>query len=146
MKYIPNSITLYYTDNNDIGKYNNNNNDSNNNSNNNNNSNDNSSSECLLDPIAIEENNSMSLFVYTVNPSISFIENNSINNKNNNEKKDDNNDNNRYGIINMHTYGNITVEQLNNSILIAKKSSNILHEFLRKIISNKLDINVGNSE
>jgi hypothetical protein len=140
MKFLPNSITVFYpftNSENDTEK------------------NVLECGECCLDPTSEEEKNSKVTIIFTINPSESYsmkktknhadmeVENeeerkkiNNQNNKNSNKE----NENEKFGIINMITYGNFEIEQLEESINVAKKSSHVLQEFVRRMIQDKMKI------
>ena len=119
--------------------------------------------ECSLDPVSEEEKSSVALMTFTFNPSEScssrktdFSDGNKI--KNENSKKDEmdidrngngngngnenENENEKFGVLNMLTTGNFDLENLDNAITMARKSSVILQEFVRRIVRDKLNTEV----
>lgn len=101
-----------------------------------------------LDPVNEEEKECESQLVFTINPCESLSqklsdtndvkENGSasdIENKNGGE-----NENEKFGIIHLLTIGQINLDQLQESVNLAKKSSSIIHEFLRRIVHDKLHL------
>lgn len=145
MRFLPNSITVFYpftNSENDTEK------------------NVLECGECSLDPTSEEEKNSKVTIIFTINPSESYsmkktknhadmeVENeeerktkNNQNNRNNIKNENSiENENEKFGIINMITYGNFEVEQLEESINVAKKSSLVLQEFVRRMIQDKMKI------
>ena len=115
--------------------------------------------ECSLDPVSEEEKSSVALMTFTFNPSEScssrktdFSNGNKTKQENSkkdemdvesNENRNDNeNENEKFGVLNMLTTGNFDEENLDNAITMARKSSVILQEFVRRIVRDKLNIEV----
>ena len=115
--------------------------------------------ECSLDPVSEEEKSSVALMTFTFNPSEScssrktdFSNGNKTKKENSkkdemdvesNENRNDNeNENEKFGVLNMLTTGNFDEENLDNAITMARKSSVILQEFVRRIVRDKLNIEV----
>jgi RNA polymerase-binding transcription factor DksA len=145
MKFLPNSITVFYPFTNsedDTEK------------------NVLECGECSLDPTSEEEKSSKVSIIFTINPSEPYsmkkTKNHADMNEENEEerkkKKNQNNknesanesenkiENGKFGIINMMTFGNFEIENLEESINLAKKSSLVLQEFVRRIIHDKMKI------
>ena len=140
MKFLPNSITVFYpftNSENDTEK------------------NVLECGECSLDPTSEEEKNSKVTIIFTINPSESYsmkktknhadmeVENEEERKKKNNQSNknsNNENENEKFSIINMITYGNFEIEQLEETINVAKKSSLVLQEFVRRLIQDKMKI------
>ena len=117
--------------------------------------------ECSLDPVSEEEKSSVALMTFTFNPSEScssrktdFSNGNRIKNENskkdemdvesnkNEDKNENENENEKFGVLNMITTGNFDLINLDNAITMARKSSVILQEFVRRIVRDKLNTEV----
>ena len=138
MKFLPISVTVFYNQKNiDIEE------------------------ECSLDPISEEEKSAECSLVFTLNPmeACSFWneKNNNLNliQNNNSDKNDDNNsgnnnsnsnndenNNEKYGIICMLGTGSYSLLQLEIGLKLAKSSTFILQQFIRRIVSDKLKLNI----
>jgi hypothetical protein len=141
MKFLPNSITVFYP-------FTNSENDAEKNTL--------ESGECSLDPTSEEEKSSKVSIIFTINPSEPYSmkktknhadmneenedENKKKNNQNNKIESSCESENGKFGIINMMTFGNFEIENFEESINLAKKSSLVLQEFVRRIVHDKMKI------
>jgi endo-1,4-beta-mannosidase len=141
MKFLPNSITVFYP-------FTNSENDAE--------ENNLERGECSLDPTSEEEKSSKVSIVFTINPSEPFSmkktknhadmneenedESKKKNNQNNKNESSSESENGKFGIINMMTFGNFGIENFEESINLAKKSSLVLQEFVRRIVHDKMKI------
>lgn len=135
MKFLPISVTVFYNQKNiDIEE------------------------ECSLDPISEEEKSAECSLVFTLNPmeacsfgneknNLNLIQNNNSNKNddklnNNSDSNNDENNNEKYGIICMLGTGSYSLLQLEIGLKLAKSSTFILQQFIRRIVSDKLKLNI----
>ena len=135
MKFLPISVTVFYNQKNiDIEE------------------------ECSLDPISEEEKSAECSLVFTLNPmeacsfgneknNLNLIQNDNSNKNddklnNNSDSNNDENNNEKYGIICMLGTGSYSLLQLEIGLKLAKSSTFILQQFIRRIVSDKLKLNI----
>ena len=128
MRFLPNSITVFYKQINNKDLRN---------------------EECSLDPTSEEEKSAECSMIFTFNPSeaIDFKKHAKkpflIANDGDIEKSiDTEKEKEKFGIINMLCTGSFSLQQLDDSLNSAKKSSLVLHEFVRKLVQNEYDLQI----
>ena len=130
MRFLPNSITVFYKQINNKDLRN---------------------EECSLDPTSEEEKSAECSMIFTFNPSeaIDFKKHSKkpflIANDGDIEKSIDTEkekEKEKFGIINMLCTGSFSLQQLDESLNSAKRSSLVLHEFVRKLVQNDFDLQI----
>ena len=128
MRFLPNSISVFYKQIYDK---------------------DSKNEECSLDPTSEEEKSAECSMIFTFNPSEAFdfqkktkktfltVNDGGTDNTIETEKETEKE---KFGIINMLCTGSFSLQQLDDSLNLAKKSSLVLQEFVRKFVQNEYDL------
>ena len=134
MSFLPISVTIFFSQNN---------------------GNNSDTKECSIDPNSEEEKSAECSLIFTINPSESFeiqkktnkmiINENGDATDNNgntttNEIGNENNGNEKYGIIHVLGTGNFDKNSFEDAVVLAKKSSFIIQEFVRRILNDKIEV------
>ena len=146
MRFLPNSVTVFFPLMRSINSDENDTECSENNT---------ECGECSLDPVSEEEKSCVALMIFAFNPSESCSSrktdySNGIKIKDENSKKDEmdvdnngndnDNENDKFGVLNILSTGNFDFEKLEEATIMAKKSSVVLQEFVRRIVRDKLNL------